>query len=296
VKKQIIVLLGALALSSVSSMAYDLVETFASNPLNPGSGWTFGVGSNANSQFSWDSTTSSLDVHVDSSLPTARFDTPLGTTFTGSTDFTLTARFSFTVTSAPGDQDMQFAFGLTNSATTGGDRTGSYSNFSSDNTFNTVEYDYFPNVSPLYGGPTLSPSVFGAQSGGNDAFSNFASVFGPSSLLTGNPLPTAQELQATLAYSALGQTLTLTIQQVNADNSLTLLDVVPLSTSGLDPTFSVDTLSIMAYNDGFTDSSEPSLVGDMSFQRLEVVPEPSTTGLLAMGVIGIGAWWRRSRK
>lgn len=295
-KKQIIVLACAFALSSVAASAYDLVENFSTNPLLPGSGWSFGEGDNSNNQFTWDSTTSSLDVHLNSSLPTARLDLPLGTTFTGSTDFTLTARFSFTVTSAPSDQQMQFAFGLTNSVTTGADRTGSNANFSSDDTFNTVEYDYFPNVDPIFGGPTLTPTVFGAQSGSNDAFSNFASVFGPSSLLTGNPLPTATELQATLAYSALGQTLTLTIQQVNPDDSLTLLDTVPLSTSSLDPTFSVDTLSIMAYNDGFTTSSDPSLVGDMSFQSFEVVPEPSSVGFLSLGAAGAFAWWKRRRK
>ena len=168
-KKQIIILACALALSSVSGIRPSTSSKISTtNPLLPGSGWTFGEGDNSNNQFSWDSTTSSLNVNINSSLPTARLDTPIGATFTGSSDFTLTAAVQF-----HGHQRArrpgifaQFAFGLTNSATTGGDRTGSLSNFSSDNTFNTVEFDYFPQCQDsIFGGPTLTPVVIGAQSG-----------------------------------------------------------------------------------------------------------------------------------
>ena len=114
---------------------------------------------------------------------------------------------------------MELAFGLTNSSLTGGDRTGSLANFSSDNTFDTVEFNYFPNVSSEFGGPTLTPSVFGGQDG--DAFSNFASIFGDASNLgthasgiTG--LANGTEYQAQLAYDGTTQLMTLTMYQVTA--------------------------------------------------------------------------------
>ena len=127
-----------------------------------------------------------LTVLLNSSAPTARLDEPLGTTLDGSSGFVLTADFSLNVVSAPSDQGMQIAFGLTNSSLTGGDRTGSDANFYSDNTYDTVEFNYFPNVDPgPTGGPTLTPSVFGGPElgspdpvPGGDAFSNFASIFG----------------------------------------------------------------------------------------------------------------------
>src|SRR5207249_2959761 len=138
---------------------------------------------NSQNQFMW--TGSALDVQLNSSLDTVRLQRPLGVTLGDTDDFTLSARFSFNVTSAPGDQGLQIAFGLVNSSLTGGDRTGSLANFSSDNTFHTVEFNYFPNAG-VFGGPTLTPVAFGAQKNGGDAFANLNSLFGADSDLGGN--------------------------------------------------------------------------------------------------------------
>jgi hypothetical protein len=62
-----------------------LAENFSTNPLG---NWTFGVGSNANAQFTYQTDVAayagdaagSLKVHFDSSLPTARLQLPLGFT------------------------------------------------------------------------------------------------------------------------------------------------------------------------------------------------------------------------
>jgi hypothetical protein len=180
----------ALALGRSAIASVSLTESFSTNPFAPAGNWSFGIGSTdpSTNRFVWNSSVPAaytgdapgeLDVHLDSSLPTVRFQRPLGVTLTDTNDFTLMARFSFTVTSALSDQQMEMAFGLVNSKLTGGDRTGSSTNSSSDNTFSTVEFDYFPNVSPDYGGPNLTPTVFGAQANADAyAFGNFATIFG----------------------------------------------------------------------------------------------------------------------
>lgn len=279
----------ALALGRPAIASVSLTENFSSNPFAPAGNWSFGAGDNSHSQFSWSSNTppsytgdamGELDVHLNSSLPTARFQRPLGVTLTDTNSFTLSAVFSFTITSAPDDQLMQIAFGLVNSSMTGGDRTGSVTNFTSDNVFSSVEFDYFPNVSAIYGGPTLTPTVFGAQAGPNDdAFANIAAIFGDASDLGRHTkgissLPQNMTLQAVLHYDGDTKTITITMGQVNPDGSGTCLDTelppLNLVAAGYDTNFPfvVDSLAIMAYNDGFTDPGNPSLVADLKFQRL----------------------------
>jgi len=61
---------------------------------------------------------------------------------------------------------------------------------------------------------------------------------------------------------------------VNPDGSGTCLDTelppLNLVAAGYNASFPfvVDSLAIMAYNDGFTDPGDPSLVADLKFQRL----------------------------
>ncbi len=110
-----------------------------------------------------------LRVLYDTTVPAARIATPLGRVLSLDDDFgfgaVLTIR-SEGYEASPDGFD-QIAFGLWNSSTTGLDRTG----FPSDS-FDLVELDYFANVNPVFGGPFLSPTVFGGNVGGN-AFFNF---------------------------------------------------------------------------------------------------------------------------
>lgn len=309
-KKYILAGVGVLTLALASRLeALTVSSDFSTNPLT-GGGWSFGVGNNSNNQFAWNPA-GSLQVHVDSSLPTVRLDLPIGATLTTSTDFTLTSRFSFTVTSAPNNEGMQFAFGLVNHALTGGDRTGTPTNFGSDNVFNTVEFNYFPNVSPaFFSGRTLAPAVFGSQIAGHDAFFNSALMFGSGSDLGDNTvppqidqLPQAALLLATLDFSASTKLLTLTMQRINGDLSLTTLDtgVPALDLSSVSPTFAVDSLAIMAYADGFNGdpftSPLTALIGDMDIRQIAVsspVPEPASA-LLLLTAGGVLALVRRRR-
>src|SRR4051794_21998768 len=91
----IVVCFASVCLSAEARAAGD---DFSSNPLSGGSPWAFGVGGNANSQFSW--SPGSLSVHLNSSLPSARLDLPLGLVLDDSSNFELRARFSFHITSA----------------------------------------------------------------------------------------------------------------------------------------------------------------------------------------------------
>jgi hypothetical protein len=302
----------ALALSRPAIASVNFTEDFSSNPFAPAGNWSYGIGDNSNTQFVWNASTPStytgdpsgeLDVHLNSSLPTVRFQRPLGVTLTDTNSFTLSAVFSFTITSAPDDQLMQIAFGLVNSSTTGGDRTGSVTNFTSDNVFSSIEFDYYPNVSAIYGGPTLTPTVFGAQAGpGADAFANIASIFGDASDLGAHTngitsLPQSVTLQAVLNYDGDTKTMTITMAQVNADGSGTCLNTelptLNLVMAGYNTNFPfvVDSLAIMAYNDGFTDPSDPSLVADLKIQRLSFwtpalrPPSPVSANVLSTNVV-----------
>ncbi len=285
----------ALALARPAVAFVSLTENFSSNPFAPAGNWSFGVGNNSNTQFVWNASTppaytgdatGALNVHLNSSLPTARLQRPLGVTLTDTNNFTLTARFGFTITSAPEGQNMQIAFGLVNSTLTGSNRTGTAGIYNDDDTFHTVEFDYFPNDNPW--SPTLTPAVFGAQEPGLDAFGNFAWIsFDLGANINGvTNLPQNVTLQATLVYSGATKTLTLTMSQVNSNGTLTLLDteLPPLNLLGgqdvystYDTTFPfvVDTLAIMAYQDGYTTTNDPSLVADLQFQQLDFTTSAS---------------------
>ncbi len=287
--------------------AYGVSDDFSSDPLAGGSPWSFGQGSNANSQFSW--SPGELTVHVDTSLPTVRLDLPLGLSLSDTDSFVLSAQFSFQVISAPTFQFAQFAFGLANHTLTGGDRTGTPGNFDSANTYHTVEFDYYPNVSPPFGA-TLSPAVFGGQPVDGNAFHNFASIFGPGSDLGDNTvgitsLPEDTVLEAQLVYDAATRIITLSMYQVESDSSLTLLntELTPLDIGAFDSgydtlnPFSVDSLSLMAYFDAFTSSQDPSLVADVTYHSISLtVPEPSTVALSLVGsLLAIATAIGRSR-
>lgn len=297
--RRLLVGVTALVLGTRAALAaVTITENFSSSPFGT---WSFGIGGNSNNQFTWTNTppvyigdsNGELDVHLNSSLPTARFQRPLGVTLTDTNDFTVTARFSFHLIANPNEQAIEIAFGLVNSSLTGGDRTGTEDdegNFlGTDNTFDTVEFNYFPSVSFIFdSGPSLSPTVIGAQKDGDDSFGNFASIFGMISNLGDNTnglteLPQDVTLQATLAYYGETKTLILATSLVNPDGSLTPLDtgVMPMNLVdfGYDPNFpfNVDTLAIMAYHDGFTTTNAPSLIADLRFQKLYFttsVPQP----------------------
>ena len=95
---RVVAVLVALALFARGQIAsaIGITENFSSNPSNT---WSYGVGDNGNSQITWNPSVPAyagdvpgeLDVHINSSLPTVRFQRPLGVSLSDTNDFTLTA-------------------------------------------------------------------------------------------------------------------------------------------------------------------------------------------------------------
>jgi hypothetical protein len=92
-------------------------------------------------------------------------------------------------------------------------------------------------------------------------------------------------------YQVVGSSLVL------LDTELTPLDLVA---SGYDPNvpFSLISLSIMAYGDGYTSAQDPSLVADVKFQSISValVPEPSCAVLAVISGSAVLIFSWRSRR
>ncbi len=137
----------------------------------------------------------SLTALYDATMPPARIGWPLPAPWTQDDPFVAAAVFVIDPTDFVADPFgfFQISWGLWSSGTTGLERTGTPSSFAGD-TFELIELDYFPNVSPLFGGPFLSPIVFGEADTDSPLFpflGSFANLgFGsvPSELPLGEPL------------------------------------------------------------------------------------------------------------
>ena len=237
-----------------------VITDFSSDPTQPhGNDPIFsvrGAGSTAfahepgtRARFSSDAK-GSLRVTYDSLEPTSRLFASFPGGFTQDEDFVFGAVLTILPDGFAADPFgfHPIAFSLFNSTTTGDDRTGDLSDFAAD-TFDTLELSYFPNVSPFFGGPFLSPDVFGQQVA-PDAFANFTFATVPLELRPG--VTYLIEMQ----HSASARTLTAQVSVVRSDGAALALpggrvvvDVASLSG------FLVDSVGISAYHDGFNEFS-----------------------------------------
>jgi len=200
-------------------------------------------------------------VTYDTTLPAARIAMPIGQVLSMDADFDFGAILTIRSDGLVADPNgfSQIAFGLWNAATTGIDRTGFPSN-----SFDLLEFDYFPNVGP-FGGPFLSPTVFGGNVAGN-AFFNFS--FQSSEV----SLPLDRPLLCQFHYDAASRRLNL---QVSRSLSGVTFERVPgaavsVDASRIDPAFLVDRAGIAAYFEG-----SPSLHATVDYDLLYVGPLPS---------------------
>lgn len=207
----------------------------------------------------------SLAVTYDSSAPTARYFRTFPGGFTQDDDFVFGSVLTIRPQGFAADPFgfHPISFSLFNSTTTGDERTGNVSDFRAD-TYDTLEFSYFPNVSPLFGGPYLSPDVFG-ESVDADAFANFAF-----SSIQLDLMPGVTYL-VLIEHSSADQTLTTKVFVLHPagrafplEGGTTVTDL-----SGITG-FLVNSLGISAYQDGFNEfaPSGHSLLATVDYDLL----------------------------
>lgn len=280
--------LSTLLLAASHASAQVVVEDFSTDPsvphphsslfeiLGPGSA-RFQYDDRSAARFAGDPR-GSLSAIFDSAEPTVRYATTFAGGFTEADDFVFGAILTIRPEGFAADPFGFHPIALTlfNSSTTGPDRTGDSSDFRAD-TFDTVEFSYFPNVSPLFGGPWVSADVFGAPTDA-DAFSHFAFFTASIDLTPGTPY------LVEMIHSAGDRRLTARIAAVDrlgraAPVGETFVDLSAISG------FLVDSLGIAAYRDGFNEyaPSGHSLLATVDFDllycaRLEEGEPPAALG------------------
>jgi len=202
-----------------------------------------------------------LRVTYDTTLPAARIAMPIGQVLSMDADFDFGAILTIHSDGLHADPNgfSQIAFGLWNAATTGLGRTS----FPSDS-YDLVEFDYFANAGP-FGGPFLSPSVFGGQVGGN-AFFNFS--FQSAEL----SLPLDRPLLCQFHYDAVSRRLGLQVSRHLSGVAFEKMPATAVSVdlSRIDPAFLVNVAGIAAYFEGF-----PSLHAIVDYDLLYMGPLPA---------------------
>ena len=262
-----LVLLGAATLSPLPAQ---VVERFDADPLTGQShNVFFGEGDVATrftfvpeepSHFPADRE-GTLRVVYDTTLPTARLSTPIGQSFSTDADFDFGAILTIRSEGFFADPNgfSQIAFGLWNRATTGLNRTS----FPSDS-FDLVEFDYFPNVT-VFGGPFVTPSVFGGNVAGN-AFFNFAFASAATALPLDMPL--LVQVHHDSAARRLNVRVSHHLQALRFER---IVDAtVNVDLSRIHPTFLLDAAGIAGYFEGF-----PSIHAVVDYDLLYVGPLPS---------------------
>ena len=233
----------------------------------------------------------------------SRLHIPLGKTYTQADSFSFGA--TLTIKRAGffwSGNFMQMNFGLLNAATTGMDRTSSFT--SAGDTYDSIEWDFFPNT----GNATVQQVMFGSQDGAPDVFKRMAANFlnflpaGPAPFDYGLPLDTAMDV--TVSYDAATRTAsvvvvdnTTAVPYVNTTQVPDLLFPNTWFADGKTGMFAVDTLAVMNYQDAWA-STAPSLVAEVEYDRVwfaEAAPvgEPTSCAALALGLVGLAGRRRR---
>jgi len=210
-----------------------------------------------------------LSATYDAAHPSTRAVADLGGYYTETDDFVFGAVLKLDSATLHADPFgfHPISLSLVNQATTGFDRTGDLGDFRAD-VFDTVEIAYFPQVSPLFGGPFLSPSVFG-EAISDDAFANFAFATSEVSIPLDVPVLLVGE------HLAAERKLVVTVHAIDADGKPSMVPGSRTEASTASVTgFAVDGLAITAYEDGFNvfSPSGLSLHAEASYERLIFAP------------------------
>lgn len=258
------------------------IEQFGDDPVVAG---RFAVPPGHNgARFTHDPVGHLLTVHYDTSRPTAwytRHIDPVGGRSLGRCDdFEFAVQFRIRSAGFFADplQSAQIGWGLINAQTTGEDRAGGTAG---PYAFDVVALDFFPNVSPLFGGPTIGPVVIHSDQG-QGFFTAIDFTFGAETRIDtalGDEFIALDAVYtARVAYRAAWQTASLTIAQgqqplaINTDgaggpggfdgDAATIQTI--LSISG---PFDVDTFALTAWQDTFN-PFEASVIADVDIMEI----------------------------
>jgi len=206
-----------------------------------------------------------LRVLYDTTRPTGRIAMPIRNVVALDDDFGFGAILTIRSDGFAADPQgfSQIAFGLWNARTTGLGRTL----FPSDS-YDLLEFDYFPNMTD-FGGPFLSPSVFGGNVAGN-AFFNFAFQS------TETNLPLDVPLLCQFQYAAATRRLTVAVSRHTSGSHF---EPIPGATAIVDlsrvnPTFLLDVLGIAGYGEGYA-----SLRAEVDYDLIYFGPLPFPFGV-----------------
>ncbi len=212
----------------------------------------------------------SLTALYDSSLPAGLFGFPLGHTFDEDDTFTTAALFVIESDGFVADPFgfFQISWGMWNRDVTGLNRTGNFESFASD-AFELLEFNWFPAVSPDFGGPFLGPSVFGVDDGGGDAFANAGYLFGLQLAL-----PFDTPLVALMQHRPADDAVYVQLFAIDgAGRAIPLnggVGVVPLSFMS-DRNYELNTVGPTLWTDGFG-GANPAVVARLRFHAIVVAP------------------------
>jgi hypothetical protein len=240
----------------------------------------------------------------------SRLEIPLGATYTDDDSFSFGATLRVNSAGFFRNSGFQFNFGLVNATDTGMDRTGNTyfgdpappASPSEGTTYNSVEWNYFPDNTPA-GYPTCQQVVMGEQGSATSAFTHFAANF--FALLPTDTyaygLPHDLWMDVVMDYDGASRTMTLTVKNAGSDlvDKTSVPDLVLAEAwfDSDDVDFSVDTLAIMNYQD-FWAFGAPSLVAKVEYDEIwfaeaQPVPEASVGSVLLVGLLGLARRRRR---
>ncbi len=273
------VLIPAAALAQVAPGPVTALDFFSSNPLLDAETVLEGA---AFDRVQWlddapafpGDAPGSLVANYDALAAPARVGLRLGTPFTETDPFV--AGMLFSIDSEGFEADpfgfFQISWGLWNTGQTGFERTGNFENFASD-TFDLVEFDYFPNVSPWFGGPFITPSLFGAADPENPLF-DFLGAFANGAFGSREAtLPFDRPLLAILEHRPEeGLLISYVFEQSEAGNWVLMEDAVAAAPLAFlsKRQFLVDAIGLTLWKDGFSGPT-PSVRATVHVQAIGAV-------------------------
>ncbi|MFQ5719890.1 MAG: hypothetical protein ACE5IK_10125 [Acidobacteriota bacterium] len=212
----------------------------------------------------------SLTARYEANLDAGLFGIELPHRFRHTDTFTAAAIFIIEPEGFAADPDgfFQISWGLWNEQVTGLERTGTPASFATD-TFELMEFDYFPNVTP-FGGPFLSPGLFGVATEADPAFAFLGAFTNFAFASQAATLPLGEPLMALMQHRPEANALVVSVHRIVAGHRLlpvpgavTVIDLDSLPVRD----YAVDTLGLTLWRDGFS-GAPPSLSATVTFHAL----------------------------